>query len=196
MEAAFYLSAIVAVLATLGVVMNTNPVHALLNLVISLVAVAMIFFALGAPFAGALEVIVYAGAIMVMFIFVIMMLNVGTDAVQQEREWLSPKAWRLPGVLAAVLLITLAVTLIRHGAGQPLGSDTQGATQVGVALFGPYLILVELAAFLLLAALIVASHIGRPEAMAVVDQPLHADAELNDEAGATKNAQDVQGEGS
>ena len=163
MEAAFYISAAVAVLTTLGVVINTNPVHALLNLVISLVAVAMIFFALGAPFAGALEVIVYAGAIMVMFVFVIMMLNVGDEAVRQERDWLSPRAWRLPGSMAAVLLITLATTLVRHGVEQPLGAATIGAPQVGASLFGPYLIVVELAAFLLLAALVVASHVGRSD---------------------------------
>lgn len=169
MEAAFYISAIVAVLATLGVVINTNPVHALLNLVISLIAVAMIFFALGAPFAGALEVIVYAGAIMVMFVFVIMMLNVGRDAVMQERRWMSPKAWRLPSIMAAVLLVTLISMLVLDGDGQPLGDETLSATQVGVALFGPYLILVELAAFLLLAALIIASHIGRPDATAAVE---------------------------
>lgn len=168
MEAAFYISAIVAVLATLGVVINTNPVHALLNLVISLIAVAMIFFALGAPFVGALEVIVYAGAIMVMFVFVIMMLNVGKEAVVQERRWMSPKAWRFPGIMAAVLLVTLISMLTLYGSGQQLGSEVQGPDQVGAALFGPYLILVELAAFLLLAALIIASHIGRPDATAAV----------------------------
>ncbi|MCB1617962.1 MAG: NADH-quinone oxidoreductase subunit J, partial [Pseudomonadales bacterium] len=69
MELAFYLSAAVALLATLGVIIARNPVHALLYLVVSLLAVAMIFFAIGAPFAGALEVIVYAGAIMVLFVF-------------------------------------------------------------------------------------------------------------------------------
>jgi len=76
-EFAFYFSAGVAVLATFRVITNTNPVHALLYLIISLLAVSMVFFALGAPFAGALEIIVYAGAIMVLFVFVVMMLNLG-----------------------------------------------------------------------------------------------------------------------
>lgn len=54
---------------------HTNPVHALLYLIISLLAISGVFFSLGAYFAGALEIIVYAGAIMVLFVFVVMMLN-------------------------------------------------------------------------------------------------------------------------
>ena len=77
MELAFYLSGLAAVLATLGVIANPNPVHGVLYLVVSLLAVALVFFTLGAPFAGALEIIVYAGAIMVLFLFVMMMLNLG-----------------------------------------------------------------------------------------------------------------------
>ncbi len=56
---------------------HTNPVHALLYLIISLLAISGVFFSLGAYFAGALEIIVYAGAIMVLFVFVVMMLNLG-----------------------------------------------------------------------------------------------------------------------
>ena len=59
-----------------------NAVHALLYLVVSLLAVAMVFFILGAPFVAALEVIIYAGAIMVLFIFVMMMLNIGDRATE------------------------------------------------------------------------------------------------------------------
>ena len=75
MVLAFYVSAVIVILATLMVISNHNPMHALLNLIISLVAVAIIFFTFGASFAGAMQVIVYAGAIMVLFVFVVMMLN-------------------------------------------------------------------------------------------------------------------------
>ena len=68
MEFTFYIAGLVAVLATLRVITNTNPVHALLYLVVSLLALSMVFFSLGAYFAGALEIIVYAGAIMVLFV--------------------------------------------------------------------------------------------------------------------------------
>src|SRR5690606_32768595 len=90
MEFAFYFSAGIAVVSTLRVITGSNPVHALLYLVISLLAVSMCFFSLGAPFAGALEIIVCAGAIMVLFVFVVMMLNLGPATAGQERAWMKP----------------------------------------------------------------------------------------------------------
>ena len=83
------------------VITQHNAVHALLYLIVSLLAVAVIFFTLGAPFVAALEVIIYAGAIMVLFVFVVMMLNSGRATVEQERGWLSPGSLDRPGSLAA-----------------------------------------------------------------------------------------------
>ncbi|CAK0756604.1 NADH dehydrogenase I subunit J [Gammaproteobacteria bacterium] len=68
----FYLTAAIAIFSTARVITGTHPVHALLHLVVSLLAVAMIFMMLGAPFAAMLEIIIYAGAIMVLFVFVVM----------------------------------------------------------------------------------------------------------------------------
>ncbi|MDV6318591.1 NADH-quinone oxidoreductase subunit J [Chromohalobacter sp. HP20-39] len=164
MEIAFYLSAVVAVLATLGVVTGRHPVHALLYLIVSLIAVAMVFFALGAPFAGALEIIVYAGAIMVLFVFVVMMLNLGESTAQQERAWLRLRTWLGPAILSGVLLLVLLATLIGADVGGRIQGEILTAKAVGTLLFGPYLIVVELAAMLLLAALVSASHLGRSEA--------------------------------
>ena len=65
--------------------MQTNIVHALLYLILSLLAVAVIFYVLGAPFAAVLEAIVYAGAILVLFLFVIMMLNLGQHTRDRKR---------------------------------------------------------------------------------------------------------------
>ena len=96
----FYLLAIVAILASLRVITRTNPVHALLNMIVTLLALSGIFFALGAPFAGALEIIVYAGAIMVLFVFVVMMLNLGTQSTLEEESWLASSAWAVPAGLA------------------------------------------------------------------------------------------------
>ncbi len=161
MELAFYLSGGVAVLATLGVITGTNPIHALMYLIVSLIAVAMVFFTLGAPFAAALEIIVYAGAIMVLFVFVVMILNLGEGAVAQERLWLQPRTWLGPSLLAAVLLVVLVASLVQGGAGQFISGEPISAQAVGGLLFGPWLLVVELAAMLLLAALVTASHIGR-----------------------------------
>lgn len=163
MEFAFYFSAGVAVAATLGVVINTNPVHALLYLVISLLAVAMIFFSLGAPFAGALEIIVYAGAIMVLFVFVVMMLNLG-DTSDQERAWLTPGIWIGPAILSALLLGQLLYVLFVEPSGALISETEVSPKEVGISLFGPYVLAVELAALLLLAALVAAFHLGRHDA--------------------------------
>ena len=170
MELAFYFAAAVAVIATLFAITNYNPVHALLYLIVSLLAVAMVFFSVGAPFAGVLEVIIYAGAIMVLFVFVVMMLN-----VDQERRWLAPRTWLGPGVLSLALLCELVWVLGGYGVhvtaggravsagGQAVGAMQIGAVQVGVALFGPYVLAVELASMLLLAGLVAAFHLGRHE---------------------------------
>ncbi len=160
MEITFYIAAAVAVFATVMTITSTNPVHGLLYLVSSLLAVAMIFFAVGAPFAGVLEVIVYAGAIMVLFVFVVMMLNLGEATVEQERLWLAPRVWIGPALLAGILF----GELLRVFHSQNLhmtGLREIGAKQVGIALYGPYLLGVELASMLLLAALVAAYHLGK-----------------------------------
>ena len=162
MEATFYLSAAVAVVATLMVVTRTNAVHALLYLIVSLLAVAVVFFVLGAPFVAALEVIIYAGAVMVLFVFVIMMLNLGTAAAVKEREWLSPGMWVGPTVLSALLLAELIYILVGNvqGAAKIHGRAAVDSREVGIELFGPYLLGVELASLLLLAGLVGACHLG------------------------------------
>ncbi|SEP59674.1 NADH dehydrogenase subunit J [Azotobacter beijerinckii] len=164
MEFAFYFAAGVAVVSTLRVITHTNPVHALLYLIVSLLAVSMCFFSLGAPFAGVLEIIVYAGAIMVLFVFVVMMLNLGPVVAEQERQWLKPGIWAAPTVLSALLLVQLLYVLFGTSNGAVVGQQTVDAKAVGVALFGPYLLAVELASMLLLAALVAAYHLGRHEA--------------------------------
>ena len=104
MNVIFYISSVIAVLATILVITRANAVHALLYLVVSLLAVAMVFFTLGAPFAAALEVVIYAGAIVVLLVFVVMMLNQGPVSISQERAWLRPRMWIGPGILSLVLL--------------------------------------------------------------------------------------------
>lgn len=160
MHIAFLAAAAVAILATVLAVTRLDAVHALLYLIVSLLAVAVIFYTLGAPFAAALEVIVYAGAIVVLFVFVVMMLNLGRAAVERERAWTRPGMWIGPGLLALILLAELATVLA--GAPPAAGGMREiGPRAVGAALFGPYLLAVELASLLLLAGLVGAYHLGR-----------------------------------
>jgi NADH-quinone oxidoreductase subunit J len=157
---AFYFAAAIALIASVRVITNSNPVHALLYLVVSLLAVAMIFFAIGAPFAAALEIIVYAGAIMVLFVFVVMILNLGAVIDEQERKWMSPRAWVGPSFLSLALLIELMVT-IKPNFATLISGTAVSSKEVGIALFGPYVLAVELASMLLLAAMVAAWHLGR-----------------------------------
>jgi NADH-quinone oxidoreductase subunit J len=160
MNATFEISALVAVLATFMMITRTSAVHALLYLTVSLLAAALVFFALGAPFAAALEVIIYAGAIMVLFVFVIMMLNIGEAAAQLETAWLKPSSWFGPSALAVLLAIELGALAASGGLARPAGTVVS-AQQVGIALVGPYMLGVEIASFLLLAGLVAAFHLGR-----------------------------------
>lgn len=162
MEFAFYICGLIAILTTFRVITHTNPVHALLYLIISLLAIAGVFFSLGAYFAGALEIIVYAGAIMVLFVFVVMMLNLGGAEVVQERQWLKPQVWVGPAIVSAVLLAVIVYAILGIN-DQGIDGTPVSAKAVGITLFGPYVLAVELASMLLLAGLVVAFHIGREE---------------------------------
>lgn len=161
MTLAFYIAALIAVISTVLVVTRTNAVHALLYLIVSLLSVAIIFFMLGAPFVAALEVIIYAGAIMVLFIFVIMMLNLGDQHAKEESLLLSPGIWIGPAVLCFVLAAEL-IYLFAGGHARHVSATEISPKQIGASLLGPYVLGVELASMLLLAGLVGAYHLGRP----------------------------------
>ncbi len=160
--AGFYALAAVAIFASLRVVIHANPVHAILSMIVSLLAISGIFFILGAPFAGALEIVVYAGAIMVLFVFVIMMLNLGMANDAREERWLDAKTWALPTGLTIVIAVVLyAMIGLNHDEAAVIGGTTVSAKAVGTVLFTKYVLLVEVAALLLLAALVAAYHLGK-----------------------------------
>ncbi len=166
MQGLFYVSAAVAVLATALVVTRRNAAHALLYLVLSLAAVAGMFYALGAPLAAALEVIVYAGAIMVLFVFAVMVLALGREGERQESQWLRPRMWLGPAALAAVLLGELIYVLASGAAAVAGGTPVVvGPQEVGAALFGPYALGAELSSMLLLAGMVAAYHLARRKQM-------------------------------
>jgi NADH-quinone oxidoreductase subunit J len=98
-EGLFYFAGLVAVIASLKVVTGNNTVHALLYLVVSLLAVAVCFYLMGAPFAAGLEVIVYAGAILVLFVFAVLMFGLGADETKN-----APKSKSLANMMGAMLL--------------------------------------------------------------------------------------------
>jgi NADH-quinone oxidoreductase subunit J len=160
MNVIFYIASVIAVIATILVITRLNAVHALLYLIVSLLSVALVFYTLGAPFVAALEVIVYAGAIMVLFLFAIMILNLGPQTTEVESQWLRPHMWWGPAILATLLMAELIYIFVYTG-GQIPAAGAVAPETVGFALFGPYLLGVELASMLLLAGLVGAYHLGR-----------------------------------
>jgi NADH-quinone oxidoreductase subunit J len=158
MNVFFYIAAFVAVISTILAISGRNAIHSLLFLILSLLAISVIFYLLSAPFVAALEVIIYAGAIMVLFIFVTMMLNIGLER-EAEKKWLRPRMWIMPSILAAVLLVNL-ILAIKSVPPVPSGMESIQPKQVGISLFSTYLLGVEIAAILLMAGVIGAYHLG------------------------------------
>jgi NADH-quinone oxidoreductase subunit J len=155
----FYIAAAVALFATIMAMTRANAAHALIYLIVSLLAVAVIFYLIGAPFAAALEIVIYAGAIMVLFVFVIMMLNLGERGSRRELQLLKPAIWLLPALLSAILFGELLYVMAQVEG--PASQGTVTAKQVGLTLFGPYVLAVEIASMLLLAGLVGSYHLGR-----------------------------------
>lgn len=149
----------VALLAALMAVTRATLVHALMALVVMLVALAAMFFVLGAGFAGALQILIYAGAIVAVFLFIVMTADGSADAVALERQRLRD-GWPGPAVLGMLLLLPM---LFGHGyvAGPGDGSGSVSARLVGALLYGRWGLAVELVSFLLLAALLVARMLAR-----------------------------------
>jgi NADH-quinone oxidoreductase subunit J len=158
MNVLFYIAASVAIISTIMAISRRNAIHSLLYLILSLLAVSVVFYLLNAPFIAALEVIIYAGAIMVLFIFVTMMLNIGIEK-ETEKKWLNPRMWILPSVLAAILLINL-ILAVKNVKLLPADKEAILPKQVGISLFSTYLLAVEIAGILLMAGVIGAYHLG------------------------------------
>jgi len=205
----FVIASAVALISAIFTVTRHNAVHALLYLVITMMAISLIFFLLGASFAAALQIIVYAGAIMVLFVFVTMMLHQGEATIIQEKQLYQPSKSLGASVLCIILLAECLFLLSPLTGEEPLAAFSQaaqttqtetllltgkaatnkavtdkavtisgtlassatvsgatvsgniGAREIGLTLFGPYLLLVEISALLLLTALIGAFHLGR-----------------------------------
>ena len=149
----FYLFGGLAVLFGLAMVLHVrNTVAAALSLVVTMVSLAAIYVLLEAHLVAVIQIMVYAGAIVVLFLFVVMLLNLREDQFAAGRQWLLKTAAALVGVTAlAQLLRLLRVGL---GAAPPLPEGFGGYRQVGIALYTDYVLLVELVSLLLLAAIV------------------------------------------
>jgi NADH-quinone oxidoreductase subunit J len=154
----FYLLGAQIIFATVLAVTRRNVVHGVIYLVISFFGSGMLFYLLGAPFLGALEIIIYAGAIMILFLFIVMMLRVE----QPRGNLFSARQW-IPAAALGVLFFALAGLLV---VGNPGGHRPMAAVSSSPAAFGKYLfqkhwLAIEITSLLLLIALLAAFILGR-----------------------------------
>jgi NADH-quinone oxidoreductase subunit J len=138
-------------------VTRDSVVHALLLLLGALVALAVAFFALASPFAGAIQLLIYAGAVVAVFVFVVMTIEAGPEARARERA-LFAGAWRAPAAVAALAFLPMLIGLGGGAPGTPAGV---GPAELGLLMFGDWAVATELVSLLLIAGLIGVRALGR-----------------------------------
>ena len=148
----FALIALIALGSALGLVLKRNPIHGALFLVVNLGSVAALYLTLGAEFLAAAQVIVYAGAIMVLFVFAIMVLIPGKEETGPDPR----RPWRLLALPIGGLLLVQVLTIVLGARGPAVtGSPAPGGVEaIGRLLFTDYLFPFELTSVLLLAAMV------------------------------------------
>jgi NADH-quinone oxidoreductase subunit J len=157
----FYILAFIIVVSTVLAITRRNVMHAIVYLVVSFLGTALLFYLLGAPFLAALEAIIYAGAIMVLFLFIVMMLEIKQTEVATGaylRQW-------LPALVLGGACLAVAVAVIGWGPGRAWLLPLSAASPLafGAFLFEKYWFSVEIASFLLFVALVGALYLGRRE---------------------------------
>ena len=162
----FYLFAAIAVVASLLVVAQRNPIYSVLLLVASFGALSGLYVLLDAPFVAAIQIIIYAGAIMVLFLFVVMLLNAPheeTEFDERVHPLLRPGPMRFGAFLAVLLAVELVWALRRNISTEAQGAagDTSVAA-IGRALFTTYAFPFEVTSLLILVAMVGAVVLARP----------------------------------
>jgi len=161
--ALFFLCALLAVVGAVLLIVAREPIHSALALVLVMMSLAVLYLLLGAEFIAAVQIIVYAGAIMVLFVFVIMLLNAG---VEERTDW-SRIASFGGTTLGVVLLAVIAFRLAHSDVGSSIanggGSSSQAAStrELSLALFQQYLFPFEATSILILIAILGALVLAR-----------------------------------
>lgn len=158
----FYFLSFVAVFSALLVVFSKNPIHSVLYLIVTFFCIAGHYVLLNAEFLAIVHIIVYAGAIMVLFLYVIMMLNLNQDSEPHKSTLLKVTATICAGLLAVVLIGALKGT-DQMMAQQPAQASTGMVQNLGKVMFNEFLLPFEITSILLLAAMVGAIMLGKSE---------------------------------
>ncbi|MHA4844023.1 NADH-quinone oxidoreductase subunit J family protein [Flavitalea antarctica] len=162
-EILFYFLSVLALGSAIMLVVSKNPVHSVLWLIVTFVAITGHYILMNAQFLGIVNLIVYAGAIMVLFLFVIMLMNLNAETEPKKNKWL-----RLAGVVAGGCLLLVLVAALKDAdkKGQMVlygGSDIGLIENLGKVLFTDYVIPFEISSVLFLSAMVGAVVIGKKE---------------------------------
>lgn len=148
-------AAVLAVVGGIGVIASRIPVHSVLALILTLLSLAALFISIGAEFMGLMQIIVYAGAVMVLFVFVISLLTARSEPLERPMSLL-PGQEKSGAVVAVVLLISLIAAAVRHAypAILPVHVGYGSVKAFGTALFYEHVFALQLAALLLMVAVV------------------------------------------
>jgi len=167
----FYLFGAVAVVASLLVIAQRNPIYSVLLLIASFGALSGLYVLLDAPFVAVTQIIVYAGAIMVLFLFVVMLLNAPHEETEHDEKihpLRRPGPMRFGAALAAVLVVELVWALTRAGGSEPSAfpvAEFQTVRMIGKSLFTDYAFPFEVTSLLIIVAMVGAVVLARREAV-------------------------------
>ncbi|BBI01145.1 NADH-ubiquinone oxidoreductase chain J [Buchnera aphidicola (Nipponaphis monzeni)] len=157
----FYFFGIISIISTTLVIIQNRPMYALLYLIISFLSITGIFFLLGSFFAAALEIIIYTGAIMLLFVFVIMLLNFKNKLITQKIKWIQFVCWGRGLYLFITFVVVMVYILSSTENKYNLLNIVIDTKTVGIDLFNSYSLIVEMSSMLLLAGLVVVFHLGQ-----------------------------------
>ena len=161
----FYLFGLVAIVASLLVIAQRNPIYSVLLLIVSFGALSGLYVLLQAPFVAVIQIIVYAGAIMVLFLFVVMLLNAGHEETEHDEQihpFFRPGPMRYGGLLAVALMLELVWALVVGAeSGRFAGGAVTSVAAIGDALFTTYAFPFEVTSILILVAMVGAVVLAR-----------------------------------
>jgi len=163
-EVLFYVLSVLALAGALGVILSRNPVNSVLFLILTFFSISGHYILMNAQFLAIVNIIVYAGAIMVLFLFVIMLMNLNAD-VEPQKNWLVQLAGALSGGILFLVILSAVVTALRSLPAENIdGTQDIGLIQnLGKVLFTDYVLPFEIASVLFLSAMIGAIVIGKKD---------------------------------
>ncbi len=174
--------ALIAVISALGMILNRNTVYAALLLIVNFGSIAILYLILGAPFIAFAQITVYAGAIMVLFLFVIMLLGAGRSSFIEPLRWQRPLT-----ILLAVAMLAEAVYILvfKGGSQAPLlapAANFANPGDIGMELFNQYMLPFEITSVILLVATVGAIILTKPERKGRTASPTATQQVISDQA--------------